>query len=184
MKTWIALLRGVNVGGHNKVPMAELRKACTEVGFADVGTYIQSGNVVFRAEEGADQVAGTLRALMAERFGCDVPVVLRTVEALERVVAANPFLEEGADVARLHVGFLLDKPTRARVSGMPPQPPGPEEFRVVDAEVYLHYPEGMASTKLTTAYFDRALGTTMTARNWRTVNRIVDMGREVEGRPL
>jgi uncharacterized protein (DUF1697 family) len=184
MRTWIALLRGINVGGHNKIPMAELRKACGEIGFADVATYIQSGNVVFRAQGSAKQVAEKLRAVIAERFGCDVPVVLRTVGELERVAGANPFLDQGADVSRLHVGFLLDEPAQSRVSGMPAQPPGPEEFRVVGADVYLHYPEGMGTSKLTTAYFDRALGTTMTARNWRTVNKLVEMGRDLEARPL
>lgn len=184
MKTWIALLRGINVGGHNKIPMAELRKACADLGFEDVATYIQSGNAVFRAGESAATVAAKLREAIAERFGCDVPVVLRTVRDLERVAGANPFLAEGADIARLAVGFLLDEPAPSRLDDLPPQPPGPEEFRLVGGEVYLHYPDGMGKSKLTTAWFDRALGTTMTARNWRTVNKLVDIGREVEGRPL
>jgi uncharacterized protein (DUF1697 family) len=184
MKTWIALLRGINVGGHNKIPMAELRTECEDLGFEDVATYIQSGNVVFRAAGGAHAVAEKLRQAIAARFGCEVPVVLRTVEALERVAGTNPFLEEGADPSRLHVGFLLEKPAPARLADLPAQPPGPEELRVVGAEVFLHYPEGMGTSKLTTAWLDRALGTTMTARNWRTVNKLVEMGRQVDGRPL
>jgi uncharacterized protein (DUF1697 family) len=184
MRTWIALLRGINVGGHKKIPMAALREACTDIGFADVTTYIQSGNVVFRAEGSGDDIARSLRSVIGERFDCDVPVVLRTVQEMERVAGANPFLEEGADAVKLHVGFLLDEPDEDRVAELPAKPPGPEAYRVVGADVYLHYPAGMGKSKLTTAWFDRALGTRMTVRNWRTVNKLVAMAREVDARPL
>jgi len=184
MESWIALLRGVNVGGHNMIPMAELRKACAEAGFRDVATYIQSGNVVFRAAGDAHGVADDLRGLIAERFGCDVPVVLRTVEALERVASANPFARQGVAEKELHVGFLLERPSASRLADLPEQPPGPEAFRVAGADVYLHYPQGLGTSKLTTAWLDRAFGTTITVRNWRTVNKLVEMGRASDGRPL
>lgn len=179
MKTWVALLRGVNVGGHNKVPMAELRDACRSLGFASVATYIQSGNVVFRSAGKVDALARELRAAIAERFDCDVPVVLRTADELRRVLAANPFIAAGRDPAKLHVGFLAEAPSAEEVEAVPPQPPGREEFQVIGGEVYLFYPDGMGRSKLTTAYFDRALGTTMTARNWRTVGKLVEMTHEV-----
>lgn len=184
MKSWIALLRGINVGGHNKVPMAELREACGEAGFVDVATYIQSGNVALRADGSARKVAERLRALLTERFDVDVPVVLRSVGDVERVATSNPYLEEGVAEKELHVGFFLDRPRAARLADLPEQPPGRESFRVVGAEVYLHYPDGLGRSKLTSAWLDRAFGTTVTVRNWRTVNKLVDLGRQVDGRPL
>jgi len=178
MTTWVALLRGVNVGGHNRVPMAELRKACASLGFASVATYIQSGNVVFRADGKADDVADMLRKAIAQRFDCDVPVVLRTADDLERVLAENPLAGAGEDPAGVHVGFLAEPASEDAVAAMPPKPPGREVFHVDGGEVYLLYPDGMGRSKLTTAYFDRALGTTMTVRNWRTVRKLAEMARE------
>jgi uncharacterized protein (DUF1697 family) len=178
LTTWVALLRGVNVGGHNKIPMAELRKVCASLGFASVTTYIQSGNVVFRADGRAEELADRLRAAIAERFGCDVPIVLRTATDLDRVLAGNPFTHADEDTSRLHVGFLAGVPSAETVAAMPPKPPGRESFHVAGGEVYLLYPDGMGRSKLTTAYFDRALGTTMTARNWRTVTRLAEMARD------
>jgi uncharacterized protein (DUF1697 family) len=184
MQSWIALLRGINVGGHNKVPMAELREACGQAGFRDVATYIQSGNVVLRAEGPAGAVAARLRTLVAERFDCDVPVVLRSSGALEKVASSNPFLGQEVDEKELHVGFLLEEPSASRLADLPDQPPGPETFRVAGADVYLHYPRGIGGSKLTTAWLDRAFGTTITVRNWRTVNKLVEMGRAVDRLPL
>jgi uncharacterized protein (DUF1697 family) len=178
MTTWVALLRGVNVGGHNKVPMAELRKVCASLGFASVATYIQSGNLVFRAGGEADDIAGRLRSAIAERFGCDVPVVLRTATDLERALAGNPFARAGEDAPGLHVGFLAEPASAETVAAMPPKPPGREVFHVDGGEVYLLYPDGMGRSKLTTAYFDRALDTTMTVRNCRTVTRLAEMARD------
>jgi uncharacterized protein (DUF1697 family) len=178
MTTWVALLRGVNVGGHNKVPMAELRKVCASLGFVSVATYIQSGNAVFRADASAREIADELRTAIAERFGCDVPIVVRTSADLDRVLAGNPFGGTGEDTPGLHVGFLAEPASAEAVAAMPPKPPGPELFHVEGGEVYLLYPEGMGRSKLTTAYFDRALGTSMTVRNWRTVAKLAEMARD------
>lgn len=175
MTTWVALLRGVNVGGHNKVPMAELRNVCASLGFVSVATYIQSGNVVFRADGDARELARRLRDAIADRFEWDVPVVLRTADELDRVLAGSPFVEAGEDASKLHVGFLAEAPSEETVAAMPLKPPGREEFRVIGREVFLLYPDGMGRSKLTTAYFDRALGTTMTVRNWRTVTKLAEM---------
>ncbi len=175
---WIALLRGINVGGHRKVSMANLRSLCLELGFASVSTYIQSGNVVFRAAGTAADVADRLAEGISARFGLDVPVVVRDADQMARVVASNPFLDEDRDPKALHVGFLADPPAADLVDAMPVPPAGPEEFVVRGGEVFLLYPEGVGQSKLTGAYFEGALKTSMTARNWRTVNKLLEMARD------
>lgn len=178
MTTWVALLRGINVGGHAPVPMAELRELCVELGFEEVRTYIQSGNVVFRSDGDRERVRQRLVRGIQERFGHQVPVVARTADELEEVVDTHPFAREGHDEKTLHVGFLEVAPGPAVVAALPEAPPGPERFRVQGAHVHLHYPEGVGRSKLTGAWFERGLGTRMTMRNWRTVNRLLGMARE------
>jgi uncharacterized protein (DUF1697 family) len=174
----VALLRGINVGGKNLVPMAELAALFTDAGCAAVRTYIQSGNVVF---EPPQEARGDLAALLAQRiearFRFAVPVVLRAAEALDRVLGDNPFLAEGADTQLLHVMFLAGEPAPAAVARLDPERSPPDRFVVSGSEIYLICPNGLARTKLTNAYFDRTLATTSTVRNWRTVGKLLEMAR-------
>ena len=174
----IGLLRGINVGGKNKLPMDELVGLFAEAGCSDVKTYIQSGNVVFRAVPRivarlAERVSGRIE----RRLGLRVPVVLRTAQELERVARTNPFLAAGADPELLHVMFLADEPAKAAVAGLDAKRSPPDEFAVVGREIYLRCPQGMARTKLTNAYFDAKLATISTVRNWRTVTKLIELAR-------
>ncbi len=174
MARYAALLRGVNVGGKNAVPMRELAALFAAAGCVDVATYIQSGNVVFGAP--ADGVAGLAEVLEAGilgRFGVRSPVILRTAAEVRGAYTGNPF--RGAAEEMLHVYFLRDLPTKAQVKGLDYERSAPDAFAVVGREIYLHLPNGMARTKLSNVYFDKALGTVCTARNWRTVGRLVEM---------
>jgi len=176
---WAAFLRGINVGGKHKLPMSELRAFFAELGARDVRTYIQSGNVVFRAEEAVARELATGFERRAEaRFGFPVPAVVRSALEIRAVLAGNPFLAGGADEKALHVLFLASEPDPAAVAGLNPERSAPDAFAVRGREVYLHLPNGAARTRLTNAYFDRALGTTSTGRNWRTVRTVAAM---VEG---
>ena len=177
--TWIALLRGINVGGHRKVPMAELRELCARLRFEEVATYIQSGNVVFRAAQAkAAEVEAALARAIERRFGFDVSVMVRDVPELDAVVAGNPFLAEGVDdTSRLHVSFLGAEPPAAVAEEYRRLRLGGDELRLVGREAYLHVPGGMGKSKLTPTFLERALGTPGTARNWRTVNTLLEMGR-------
>jgi uncharacterized protein (DUF1697 family) len=174
--THLALLRGITVGGKNKLPMKDLAALFAAAGCEDVRTYIQSGNVLVRA---APSVAATLSSRVADaitaKFGLKVPVVLRTGEGLRDVVAHNPFLAAGAAEAALHVMFLADEPTPDRVAALDPGRSPGDAFVVRGREVFLHLPNGVADSKLTNAYFDSKLGTVSTGRNWRTVTTLLGM---------
>ncbi len=166
----VALLRGINVGGKNKLPMKELVAVFQAAGGDEVRTYIQSGNVVFRAPPSvAGGVAPAVMQGIADRYGYRVPVIVRTAEALRVVVDANPFVKAGRDPKILHVAFLAARPSDSDIARLDPQRSPPDELAIAGREVYLCFPNGVARTKLTNDYFDRQLSTTSTLRNWRTV---------------
>lgn len=172
----VALLRGINVGGKNKLPMKELAGIFTNLGASDVLTYIQSGNVVFRAGAAlARRLPAAVTSAISKRFGFEVPVVVRTAEELREVARANPFLRAGAEVGSLHVAFLASKPGIARVDSLEVDCSPPDRFELRGREIYLCCPNGIGRTKLTNAYFDSKLATTSTVRNWKTVLKLVEL---------
>lgn len=169
--TYLALLRGINVGGKNLLPMADLRVLVGEAGGVDVRTYIQSGNVIFRATpDVARDLPARVGVAIAERFGLRVPVILRSADAVAAVVGGNPFLASDPAVAQqeLHVVFLADTPENARATRLDPARSQPDQFRLCGRELYLRTPNGLGRSKLTNDYFDRTLATISTTRNWRT----------------
>ena len=172
----VALLRGINVGGKNRMPMKELAALFVDAGCDDVRTYIQSGNVVFRTvpAEG-EEISSIISASILSRFGYRVPVVTRTAREFQTIVQANPFVEAGADADKLHVFFLADLPDGAQVEALDPDRSPGDEFAVQGREIYLYCPNGVARTKLTNSYFDSRLSTTSTTRNWRTVLRLLEL---------
>ncbi len=177
----VALLRGINVAGKNKLPMAGLVELFSAAGCEDVRTYIQSGNVVFAASpKAAAQIPKIIADGIAARFGLRVPVVLRTSEELRAVSEGNPFLRSGSDAESLHVAFLADLPGRRLGAALDPRRSPGDAFELRGREIYLHLPNGVARTKLTNAYFDSALATTSTLRNWRTVLKLLEMMDEQE----
>lgn len=177
--TAIALLRGINVGGKHKLPMKELAAIFETAGARDVRTYIQSGNVVYAvAASKGKGLAARVEAAIEEAFGFEAPVVTRTAAELEAIVEANPFVAEGADESKLHVGFLADRPKAAARAALDPDRSPPDRFELVRRELYLHCPNGVARTKLTNAWFDRTLDTITTVRNWKTTLRLLAMTRD------
>ena len=174
--THIALLRGINVGGKNKLPMTDLVAIFTKSGCTGVLTYIQSGNVIFQASaEVAASLSVQIPALIAERFGLRVPVILRTAEQLAEAFHNNPFLAQGLPEVALHVMFLADLPPLEKVAGLDANRSAPDAFIVQGRDIYLHLPNGGANTKLTNAYFDAKLATVSTIRNWRTVTKLLEL---------
>ena len=172
---YVALLRGINVGGRNKLPMAELRDAFTAAGCTGVRTYIQSGNVVFEAAlDLAGRVPEVVTRAISQRFGISTAVVVRSGSELQQVAASSPFDTSG-DPRFLQVAFLEDTPDAEAVARLDPERSPPDVFAVRGRNVYLHYPNGTARSKLTNEYLARQLQTASTMRNWRTVLALLEM---------
>ena len=172
MTTYAALLRGVNVGGHRRVPMAVLRDVLAALGHTGVTTYLQSGNAVFRSDEpDADVLAAAIRTAVRDALDVDVPVLVRAGAELAQVVAGNPWPDRAAEPKKLHVACLsavpADAPDLSRFA--------PDEVRVVGRAAYLWYADRSGRSKLTLDVLERALGVTGTARNWTTVTALARM---------
>jgi uncharacterized protein (DUF1697 family) len=170
--TYVGLLRGVNVGGHNKLPMARLRELAAEVG-EDVQTYLQSGNVVLRSGAKAADVRAALEERLATELGKPATALVLTAAQLRRVRDGNPFPDE-RDPTKLHVVFLAERPPAAKLKAFDPEAWAPEELRVAGTTAYLHLPDGLGRSKLAAAV-GKLLGVAGTARNWRTVEALVEL---------
>ena len=154
MARYVALIRGINVGGV-VLKMEDLKRMLEYVGFSNVRTYIQSGNVIFNADRDAEStLSAAISARIAERFGLRVPVVLRSTGQMIEFVRHNPFLEAGAAEETLHVLFLAGRPSESRIDSLDPDRSPPDQFAVRNREVYLCLANGVAGTKLSTSYFD------------------------------
>ena len=174
--THVALLRGINVGGRHRLRMKDLAAVFHDAGCDDVRTYIQSGNVVFRAPDAlAGSIAEVVQDVVADRVGFRAPVVTRTADEMRRLPRRNPYLSAGADPGALHVVFLADEPDDADVANLDPGRSAPDEFEAIGREIFLRCPNGFGRTRLTNDYFDRMLRSTSTTRNWRTVLRLIEM---------
>ena len=172
MPAYVALLRGVNVGAHNRIKMPALTSLCRELGYTDVVTYIQSGNVVFGST--ARRAAAVERAMVTgieREFGLKITVLVRTKDELARVARGNPFPK--AEPNRLHVAFLDAKPATARVRVLEAFDAAPDEVRVRGREAYLHTPGGYGNSKLSGAFIEKELQVAATARNWNTVAKLL-----------
>ena len=167
----LALVRGINVGGARSLPMADLEGAFRAAGAREVSTVIQSGNVVFAADD-ADATVAAATAAIAARFGFRPAMILRSARAWRALVEANPFVAAGRPEAHLHLACLAAEPApRARPDA---QAVAPDAFVAAGADVYLLLPNGVSGAKLTNARLDKAFGAVSTLRNWRTVLRCLE----------
>ena len=176
MHTFVALLRGINVGGKTMIPMPELKSLFASLGLEDVTTYIQSGNVVFSTSSGDGQaLAAAIEEQIDETFGLGTTVLMRTPTELTEIAGSNPFLGRETDLTKLHVVFLSGPPAAAAVGELDPTRSPPDEFSVRGSEIYLHLPNGAGRSKLTIDYFEKRLGVRATARNWKTLTKLVEL---------
>jgi uncharacterized protein (DUF1697 family) len=169
----VALLRGINVGGKNKLPMKDLVAIFSACGCKNVSTFIQSGNVIF--EGSANGLCLKIGKAIERKFGFRAPITFRSAEQLEKVVRGNPFLQENEDY--LHVVFLADVPAAAAVKSLDPARSPGDRFHVSGQEIYLHVPNGMGQTRITNAWLDAKLSTVSTARNWRTTLKLLELAQ-------
>jgi uncharacterized protein (DUF1697 family) len=176
-KRYVALLRGINLGGHNRVSMSDLRALFASLGAEDVATHVQSGNVIFKSANGPGKLTKAIEERIHRDLGLSVTVLLRTRPQLAKVLAGNPFANGGKEPTKLHVTFLAEKPDLARVRELDPGHAEPDEFQVVGQEIYLHCPNGYGRSKLTNAYFEKQLGVAASTRNWKTVTKLAELVR-------
>jgi uncharacterized protein (DUF1697 family) len=179
ISTFVALLRGINLSGHRIVKMDQLRKAFEDLGFEDVKTYIQSGNVVFRAPQRTSQdLAKRIEQKVLREFGFPVPVVVKTAGEIGEVIRDNPLLKEkGIDPSKLHVTFLSCSPDKSALKMLDGVAAAPDQFRCFGQAVYLHCPNGYHESKLTNNVLEKMLKVGTTTRNWKTVNKLREMAR-------
>ena len=177
MPVFVTMLRGVNAGG-NPLKMDWLREACAELGFGDVRTYLQSGNLVLSSRLGADTVARKLKAKIDGRTRLPVPVVVRTAAEMEKIVTGNPFLKQkGIDATKLHVTFLEQAPVKPDTAKLDKLAGDRDEYRLAKREVYLHCPINYGQSKLVNSAIEKVLGIA-TTRNWNTVTTLAAMANE------
>ncbi len=181
METVIAILRGINVSGKNKIPMVELKALFEKAGFNNVMTYIQSGNVVFQSNEKASKkLEEKISQMILKKWKYNVPVIVRNSNEMQTVVDSNPFLKmKGIDLEKLHVTFLSEIPAKENLEKIKQYSYSPDEFIIENREVFLSCPGGYGNTKLSNAFFESKLKVTATTRNWRTVNELLRLSKSL-----
>lgn len=180
MKTYIALLRGVNVGGHNKIKMIDLKEALLSDGFKSVTTYIQSGNIVFKTE--SDDIEGLqekIKKVIQNNFDLEISVVVLTQDTLQRILAKNPFEKrfENNEIERKKLYFMVfcNAPDQKAIKELNKLSVVPEEFIITLDVVYLYAAIGYGKTKLHNNFFEKKLGNKSTARNLKTLSKLLDL---------
>lgn len=176
MDIYIALLRGINVTGRNKIPMLELRETCTELGWKDVQSYIQSGNLVFRASANPASLEIELEQAIENRFGLSIPVIVRPTAVWPDIVKGNPFPEASQREPNLVMLALSKLPPKHEAAvGLQERAQNGERVLQVGDTLWVHYPGGSGRSKLSPALFDRLVGSPVTTRNWRTVLKLDEL---------
>ena len=178
MTVYVAMLRGVNVGG-NSLKMDWLRGACRDAGLQNVRTYVQSGNIVFSSRASALKLVPTLKAMIDAHTRLPVAVVIRSAAEMANIVAANPFLKQkDIDITKLHVTFLGHSPSKPSLEKLDGLAGTRDEYRLVKQELYLHCPINYGQTKLSNTAAEKALSATATTRNWKTVTTLSEMAAQ------
>jgi uncharacterized protein (DUF1697 family) len=177
MPVYVSMLRGINVGGHKRIKMDALRTSCEALGLAQVKTYIQSGNIVFKAGKvSTSSLSRKVEDKILAEFGFSVSVLTRTAQEIGAAIANNPFLKQkGIDAEKLHVMFLSATPAPAALKKLAELTAAPEQTCCLGKEIYFYLPNGMAQSIWMKTPLDRVLQVITTTRNWRTVNQLAQM---------
>ena len=179
MKTYISMLRGINVGKHKMIKMDELKDLYRSFNFKDIKTYVQSGNVIFRYQNAPQsELAAKIQNKIKETFGFDVSVIIRTKGEFKKIIFDNPFKNE--DTGKLHVTFLPNIPDKKFINEMKTVKDESEKFYISLKEIYLFLPDGYGRTKFNNNFFEKKLKLDATTRNWKTVNKLLEIAKEIE----
>lgn len=183
MPVIISMLRGVNLGPHNRIKMDALRALYESLGLEEPRTYVQSGNVIFRTKEkDYAKLAKKIQSAIEKTFGCSPAVILRTPGEMKKVMAANPFAGRNLEAAKILVTFLAGDPAAAVQAALAAFDKYPEEVHLKGRELYIYFPNGAGRSKLPWSQVERQLGITGTARNWNSVKQLFTIAEELEAR--
>lgn len=179
MKYYISILRGINVSGQKKIIMKDLKALYEKVGFTNVITYIQSGNVLFNADESLSEkeIIKRIEDAIVEVYQFHVPIIIRTVDELEKVVTENPYFTEENDIERLYISFLAEDPSEQALENLKKYDFPPEKYHVTGRTVYISCPNGYGNTKLSNNFFESKLKVLATTRNWKTTNKLIEISK-------
>ena len=175
MTTYIAILRGINVGGKRKILMADLKAICEKLGYQNVQTYIQSGNVIFSSKKAID-VAKTetiLEEIILKNYGFEVPFIILNKSEIEDAISKNPFQRN--DIERLHLTFLKAIPENEKLEAIKKFDFSPDKFEIIGKNIFVFCSAGYSDSKLTNQFFETKLKTTTTTRNWKTVLKLQEL---------
>jgi uncharacterized protein (DUF1697 family) len=181
MVTYICILRGINVSGHRMIKMDALRQLFAGLGFINIQTYIQSGNVIFQSKNANLQKLETIIAeAILKKYNFDVPVLLKEAGELRQIIKSNPFIKDKQkDSAYLHVTFLSDNPDRDKFHNIKKEQYKPDEFQLIENNIYLYCPNGYGKSKLTNSFWETKLKVTATTRNWKTTNELLFIAEKI-----
>jgi len=178
MKKFIALLRGINVSGQKKIKMSDLKLLIEDIGFHDVETYIQSGNVIFTSKERwNEKLKSKISSGIKRKFGFDVQIIILTPKEIESTIKNNPFIKKKKEIEKLYVTFLSDTPTKENVQKLNSTDYSPEEYLIDGNLIYLFLPNGAGKAKLSNNLFEHKLKVTGTTRNWKTITALSELAR-------
>ncbi len=184
MPILISMLRGVNLGPHNRVRMDDLRALYESLKFENPRSYVQSGNVVFRTKEkNSPTLAKKIQTAIAKKCGCSPEVILRTTEEMRKAVAANPFPDQTkTEPGKVLVTFLVAEPPAGAESPLEKFKDFPEKIHLSGRELYIYFPNGAGRSKVPWSAIEKLLNVTGTARNWTSVLALLDIAEELEGK--
>jgi uncharacterized protein (DUF1697 family) len=181
MNTYISFLRGINMTGHNSIKMADLADLYHNLGFIQPETYIQSGNVIFSSDKDTDvaEIATVIETAIHEKYGYDVPVMIRSIAEMRKILSSNPFLSEREfDPAKVAVTFIRDKVTESQIQKVADVNYPPDKFKIIGNEIYTFCPNGFGRTKIYTTFFENRMKVKGTARNWNTITTLIDLAEK------
>ena len=177
MNRKIAILRGINVGGKRKILMADLKSLCEKLGWKNVNTYIQSGNLIFDSNKQNVELENVLEKVIKEQFEFDVPVIVRSSKEFQTAIDKNQFYSKDADINQLHLTFLKEKPTDENVEKTLIYNYEPDKFKIVDKDVFIFCSGKYHQSKLTNNFFEKKLNVGATTRNWKTVLKLQELSQ-------
>lgn len=174
MNKKIGILRGINVGGKRKILMTELKSLCENLGWKNISTYIQSGNLIFDSDKENSELENSLEKGITEKFGFNVPVIIRSRNELETSIKNNPFSQD-TDISSLHLTFLKEKPKKENINKISDDNYSPDEFSIQNKDVYIFCEHKYHKSKLTNNFFEKKLNVMATTRNWKTVLKLYEL---------